>query len=108
MFSASGSQGNPYDSLEVQLFGPLPPYLLQGQPQPIPADEPVVGERPMHQMGSSNDNRAVPNGIPGQTLMSGGAGAMNLDSFFGDEYEWDDMLLQQSSFRAHQDVKEQF
>lgn len=111
IFGASGSQGGPYDSLEVQLFGPLPPYLLQGQTEPVPAEGAVgVSERPnLQPLGANGNNRAMPNSIPGQSFMSGTtAGAMNLDSFFGDEYEWDDMLLQQPSFRPPQDVKEQF
>lgn len=111
IFGASGSQGNPYDSLEVQLFGPLPPYLLQGQPEPIPAEAATEGsERPgMQPLGANGSNRAMPNTMPGQSFMGNAAGAMNLDSFFGDEFPWDDLLLQQQpSFRLHQDVKEQF
>ncbi|RPB15373.1 hypothetical protein P167DRAFT_551998 [Morchella conica CCBAS932] len=110
MFGANGSQGNPYDSLEVQLFGPLPPYLLQGQPQSVSSDVPTTGgERPTQHI-EVGDSRPVPNsGIPGQAFMSGTAGgAMNLDSFFGDEYEWDDVLMQQSTYRVQPDLKEQY
>jgi hypothetical protein len=96
---------------EVQLFSPLPPYLLQGQTEPISAEGAAgVSERPNIQpLGAGGNNRAMPNSMPEQSFISGNAaGAMNLDSFFGDEYEWEQMLLQQPPFRQHQDVKEQF
>jgi len=32
LFSNSSSGGRMYDDLEGQLFGPIPPYLQQGQP----------------------------------------------------------------------------
>jgi hypothetical protein len=32
MFSSNGHSGRIYDDLEGQLFGPIPPYLQQGQP----------------------------------------------------------------------------
>lgn len=109
IFGAGGSQGNPYDSLEVQLFGPLPPYLLQGQTESIPAERVVEGgERPgMQPLGANSSNRAIPHSMPGQFVVGNTAGTMDLGSFFGEEYEWDDMLLPQSSFRL-QDVKERF
>lgn len=105
IFGASGSQGNPYDSLEVQLFGPLPPYLLQGQAETIPAGRATEGSE-RQPLGTNGNNRTIPTSITGQNFMVGNTGgAMNLDSFFGEEYEWDDMLLPPSSFRM-QDVKE--
>lgn len=109
IFGAGGSQGNPYDSLEVQLFGPLPPYLLQGQPESIPAGRVVEGnERPgMQPLGANSSNRPMLNSMATQFMVGNAAGSMNLDNFFGEEYEWDDMLLPQSTFRL-QDVKERF
>lgn len=107
IFGASGSQGNPYDSLEVQLFGPLPPYLLQGQAETIPTGRATEGsDRPgIQPLVTNGNNRTIPTSMTGQNFMVGNPGAMNLDSFFGEEYEWDDMLLPSSSFRM-QDVKE--
>lgn len=83
-FGASGSGGssNPYDSLEVQLFGPLPPYLLQGQPQAPEGTSPGAAGQDVRMITSSS---AQPN------FMGVTSGTNGLDGFFGDE--WDEILL---------------
>ncbi|KAG0639487.1 hypothetical protein HOY80DRAFT_886223 [Tuber brumale] len=83
-FDASGSGGssNPYDSLEVQLFGPLPQYLLQGQPQLPEGTCPDTAGQDIRMIASSGTQ---PN------FMGVTSGAIGLDGFFGDQ--WGEMLL---------------
>jgi hypothetical protein len=106
MFGTSGSTANSYDSLEVQLFGPLPPYLLQGQQQMQDGSDP----RQDMQMGAGGDitgRGGVSSGMQTQQFMSGSAGGMNLDGFFGDE--WDDVFPTVRNFQhGHPEQKELF
>ena len=79
---SSGGSSNPYDSLDVQLFGPLPHYLLQGQPQaPEGASPGAAGQ----------DIRMIPSSGTQPNFMGVTSGANGLDGFFGDE--WDEILL---------------
>ncbi|KAL7268949.1 Gypsy retrotransposon integrase-like protein 1 [Rhizina undulata] len=88
--------GNPYDSLEVQLFGPLPPYLLQGQHHQMGNEGTGggMGGGPQN-MNTDGETGSISSSIQGQNLMASvGGGNINLEGFFGDE--WDEMLMQQS------------
>ncbi|RPA99700.1 hypothetical protein L873DRAFT_873847 [Choiromyces venosus 120613-1] len=80
--SVSGGSSNPYDSLEVQLFGPLPPYLLQGQPQVPEGVTPDTAGR---------DIQMIPSSGTQANFMGATSGTIGIDGFFGDQ--WDEMLL---------------
>lgn len=81
--TSSGGSSNPYDSLEVQLFGPLPPYLLQSQSQAPEGTSPGAAGQDVRMITSSSSTQ--PN------FMGVTSGANGLDGFFGDE--WDEILL---------------
>lgn len=89
--ATSSSSSAPYDSLEVQTFGPFPPYLMMGQ-QPI---EMQVMGGPMGMGGADpSDNMMSMSGDdPGwaqQQARTGGTPGVNLDEIFGEEWggEW--------------------
>ncbi|RDW71274.1 hypothetical protein BP6252_07837 [Coleophoma cylindrospora] len=89
MFLSNGPSGTAvYDDLEGQLFGPLPPYLMQGQQNfNMPMD-----------LGSSNGMMGLqPNDMTG---LVGGNMAQNADLnfdgiFSGEGDEWNNMLQDQ-------------
>ncbi|KAI9816464.1 MAG: hypothetical protein M1827_001596 [Pycnora praestabilis] len=81
MFIPSNSGGGPYDSLEVQLFGPLPPYLMQSQ-------QPSMG------MTSGPGGLAgITDDIFTQQSRQGGTSGMSLDEIFGGD-EWNGFMDQ--------------
>jgi hypothetical protein len=88
--------GNPYGSLEGNLLGPLPPYLLQGQQSTASDNGPGLGEA--SQRPNEVDSRAAndPSSIIGQYFVVNGGGDAMVPDFFRDE--WDDVLMQQSRF----------
>ena len=88
--TASPSNSNPYDNIEVQLFGPLPPYLMQ-TPQPgmgmqnmgAPLDvSGAAGEEGMMAMNGGASNAWIQS-----QGRAGGVAGMNLDEMFGDEWK---------------------
>ncbi|KAI9717750.1 MAG: hypothetical protein M1812_004479 [Candelaria pacifica] len=87
-FPGTGGSGNGYDSLEVQLFGPLPSYLMQGQQgqlQPgnilnMPAQQAV----PSGMMGMADD-------IHSQQLRMASTPALNYNELFGGE-DWTGLM----------------
>jgi hypothetical protein len=85
MFMPSGTTGPPiYDDLEGQLFGPLPPYLSQGQPN---YDMQVQMDGGSNMMGGLN-----PQEMAYHTGMTPNSD-MNFDGIFtGEDEEWSNML----------------
>lgn len=81
----------PYDSLEVQLFGPLPPYMMQG---PLPSmGMSAVGGGPMNigggMMGMSNggnDGGGGEGGWAQRQVKTGGTPGVNMEDIFGEEW----------------------
>lgn len=81
------SNSTPYDSLEVQTFGPLPPYLMMSQ-QPMgmqamgePMD--ISGIEPSGNMISMRSDEA---GWAQQQARTGGTPGVNLDEIFGEDW----------------------
>ncbi|KAI5853454.1 fungal-specific transcription factor domain-containing protein [Tricharina praecox] len=86
--------GNQFGSLEGNILGPLPPYLLQGQ-QPLMGD--YLGSGTQSQ-GQRMDGNGIDTSMSGQFFMSnGGGGDTMVPDFFRDD--WDDTLMQHS-FRS--------
>lgn len=88
MFMANGNgNSGPYDDLEGQLFGPLPPYLTQG-----PAD-----------VGMTNLDAGMNIGMGQQFDTGMGATPttqMNFDEIFGgNNEEWNSMLAGDPGYR---------
>lgn len=85
MFQNGGTGGRMYDDLEGQLFGPIPPYLQQGQ-QNYALQPPMAGSTIM---GGMDTSMGYHTGMtPGNDDMMG-----NFDSIFsGDGDEWGNML----------------
>ncbi len=84
MFLANGpNASSPYDNLEGQLFGPLPPYLMQTQPG---VD--------MSQMDMSGISGFNPQEMRRHTGLTPGVGMnVNFDDLFaGGNDEWNNML----------------
>lgn len=79
----SNGNGNPYDSLEVHLFAPLPPHLLQGHPQIQNGTSSSMTQNIQIPSSGGEENSFMGAG--------GGGGSINLDGFFGDE--WDEILV---------------
>ena len=89
LFIPNDIGGAPYDSLEAQLFGPLPPYLMSGQ-------HPSLGiSEQMETIGSTNltmkPNPQLSYGQPPRGVSTTG---MNLNDIFGSD-DWNNMLLDQ-------------
>jgi len=85
MMNNNGNDVNTYDHLEGQLFGPLPPYLLQAQ-----ANE-NLRSAPGHSDVSGLNGYANPsldmNGLHNNLASNGGG--MNFDEIFGND-GWND------------------
>jgi hypothetical protein len=84
MFIGAGANvSSPYDNLEGQLFGPLPPYLMQTQPQ---VD--------MSQMDMGGIPRFNLQEMRGHTGLTPGVGVnVNFDDLFvGGNDEWNNIL----------------
>lgn len=94
MYLSNGVNGpGPYDDLEGQLFGPLPPYLMQGQPnydlqgQMDPSSSMMSGLTPQEMMYQ-----------PG--VIANGEMTGNFDGIFsGDGDEWGSMLTSDQRYR---------
>jgi hypothetical protein len=88
MFLSNGASGpGIYDDLEGQLFGPLPPYLMQGQP-------------PFDAAGQIDAGQSLISGLspPGMTYNTGATpnSDLNFDGIFsGDGEEWSSMMSDQ-------------
>lgn len=85
MFLSNGPSGPAvYDDLEGQLFGPLPPYLMQGQHNfDLPMDSMMGGLNP-NDMNGMVSSGMTPNAD------------MNFDGIFsGEGDEWNNMLQDQ-------------
>ncbi|KAI5804462.1 fungal-specific transcription factor domain-containing protein [Geopyxis carbonaria] len=89
VFAPGGVASNPFGSLEGNLLGPLPPYLLQGQ-QPMMHDGYGSGPASQRHQGATSGPEQ---GSMGQYLMGNGTEAM-LPDFFRDD--WDEVLMQQT------------
>lgn len=80
--AGGGNEGRIYDDLEGQLFGPLPPYLSQGQ----------------NEFGGMQGTGFVPGGMQGQDMgfhtgMTPGEDMTgNFDIFSGEGGDWGDVL----------------
>ncbi|KAK5160830.1 hypothetical protein LTR04_004517 [Oleoguttula sp. CCFEE 6159] len=87
--SASGSEG---ENLDVQLFGPLPPYMMRTQQSGLGLQQNPTG------MGASDTgNSFIPTSVDWtgqQNMRTSGLPGMNLDDIFGGE-EWNGMLMDQ-------------
>ncbi|KAI9803684.1 MAG: hypothetical protein M1833_000596 [Piccolia ochrophora] len=85
MMLPSGTSGGMYDNLEGQLFGPLPPYLMQGQQSNMafPQQE--------NELMSSAGNA----GSQESQQLAGGVSGMNLDEILGED-DFNGALLDQS------------
>ncbi len=82
---SNGGNNTGYDSLEVQLFGPLPPYLMQGQQQAagmggMPLQQPA----PTGLMGMTDD-------IYSQQARTAGTAGLNFNELFGNE-DWTGLM----------------
>lgn len=87
--TASNTVSNPYDNLEGQLFGPLPPYLLQLQPTDISQLDYQGGL-----VGGFNQQDL--NGHSGLTPNGG----LAFDEIFGSgNDDWNNMLADQNVYR---------
>jgi len=91
-FFPSGSPPNPstpYDSLEVQPFGPLPPYIMQGHHPSMGLSS--MGGR-MNVSGRGGDglmgmnSEGVGGGWAQQQERTGGTPGMNFEEIFGEEW----------------------
>jgi len=94
MYLSNGSNGpGLYDDLEGQLFGPLPPYLMQGQP-----NYDLQGQLdPSGSMmsGLNAQEMIYPPGVTTNGEMTG-----NFDGIFsGDGDEWGNMLTSDQKYR---------
>lgn len=80
--------GGPYDNLDAQIYGQLPPYLMQGQ-QPgtgLQNASPPLG---MNFMGPDPNILAMNDGNDGwagQQARTGSVQGMNLDQIFGEDW----------------------
>ncbi|KAI9785062.1 MAG: hypothetical protein M1816_000532 [Peltula sp. TS41687] len=82
MFMHDQSAGGPYDKMEVQLFGPLPPYLMQGQ-------QLVSGQQyPSDHLATDGLPNSPPDMYAAQpTNVTGIPPGFNLEDVFGND-EW--------------------
>ena len=88
MYMSNGNNG-PYDNLEGQLFGPLPPYLTQGQTDMNMGNLDVGGMG----VGINQPQLDMNTGITPTTQM-------NFDDIFGGHNEdWNSMLASDSGYR---------
>jgi len=88
MYMSNGNNG-PYDNLEGQLFGPLPPYLTQGQA------EVNIGNMNVDGMGVGINQPQLDMNV-GITPTT----QMNFDDIFsGTNEDWNNMLASDSGFR---------
>lgn len=79
----SSGPGIPYDDLEGQLFGPIPPYLMQGQPN-FDVSQMDTGMPGLNPLEINYHTGVTPNGD------------VNFDAIFsGEGDEWSSMLLDQ-------------
>lgn len=77
----------PYDSLEVQTFGPFPPYLMMGQ-QPM-GMQAMDGSMAMNGSESSSNLMSMGGddlGWTQQQARTGGTPGVNLDEIFGENW----------------------
>ncbi|TKA62341.1 hypothetical protein B0A49_10847 [Cryomyces minteri] len=87
--SASGSEG---ENLDVQLFGPLPPYMMRTQQSGL-----GLQQNPMGMGASDTGNNFIPTSVDWtgqQNMRTSGLPGMNLDDIFGGE-EWNRILMDQ-------------
>jgi len=84
-FFVPGSSAAPFESLEGNLFGPLPPYLLQGQQN-------TTETMGVNTSGNSSDGAEDANSMQSFFVPNGSEGIV--PDFFRDE--WDDVLMQQT------------
>jgi len=84
-FFVPGTSSTPFESLEGNLFGPLPPYLLQGQQN-------TVDGLGVSTSGNSSDGAEDANSMQSFFVPNGSDGMV--PDFFRDE--WDDVLMQQT------------
>ncbi|KAI9872540.1 MAG: hypothetical protein M1830_001505 [Pleopsidium flavum] len=92
IFYPSGSPPNPstpYDSLEVQPFGPLPPYTMQGH-HPSMGLSSMGGQIDMSARGGDGMMGMDLDGVDGrwaqQNERAGGTPGMNFEEIFGEEW----------------------
>jgi len=85
MYLSNGASGaGVYDDLEGQLFGPIPPYLMQGQQQ-------------FDVTGQLDTGGGMMSGLPQEMNYQAGVGAngdVNFDGIFGDD-EWSNIVADQ-------------
>ncbi|KAI9837996.1 MAG: hypothetical protein M1819_006150 [Sarea resinae] len=81
--NSNNNNGNPYDNLEVSLFGPLPSYILQGQNAGMGMENMQVGTGGLGPM---------PEDIFAQQARAGIAPGMNLEEIFGGD-QWNTMMM---------------
>lgn len=80
--------GGPYDTLDAQIYGQLPPYLMQGQ-QPDARLQGVSPPLDMHYMGPDPNMLAMHDGSDRwaeQQARTGGTQEMNMDQLFGEHW----------------------
>lgn len=86
MYMDPSGVASPFDNLEGQLFGPLPPYLVQGQPGYDMAQ--IGGRMPSMDPGMNN--------MGGHSGLTPGVGVgFNGNIFDGNAEEWNNMLASQ-------------
>lgn len=98
---ATNTSANPFGNLEGSMFGPLPPYLLQGTQGGGYFDASQLGTG-VAPRGNGAQNFQGPQSPLGQYMMTAngpGPDAM-LPDFFRDE--WDDLLIQQQQQQQQQ------
>jgi len=84
---------HPYDSLEVQLFGPLPPYMMQG-PHPSMGLSGVGGApmdigggmMAMGGEGIAGGGGGAGGGWPQRHVKTGGTPGINMEDIFGEDW----------------------
>ena len=80
--------GGPYDNPDAQIYGQLPPYLMQGQ-QPGSGLQNASPPLDMNFMGPDSNILAMNDGSDGwtgQQARTGGAQRMNVDQIFGENW----------------------
>ena len=81
------SSSTPYDSLEVQTFGPFPPYLMMGQQgMGMQAMDGPLGMSDAEPGGNLMSMSGDDTGWAQQQARTGGTPGVNLDEIFGEEW----------------------